>query len=115
MNLLFLMLLCAASLILAILFVLFKAHELKLTEDRLVDYLKAKLSDWQPEESEHSLGTAHCLVMEVGEALEEESKIIQYQKMQIVFPRVREYRQMALRKTVDIPKRAIRPLLKAVK
>lgn len=96
---------------------LFEESKLSIIESWLfkllrLDRLKSKKLDIEIDES---LGKAHCIVMDLAEALQNDDMTAQLKKTKLVYEQVRHYQKVATTSPITLPRKQEPPLLRAVK
>lgn len=86
----------------------------KLKGKQLIKFLKI---EQEPVKAEVKTDTAHCIVMALGDALEDTNKSAQFRKTQVVCERAKQYKEAVTSSPIEIPsmQRQAPPMLKVVK
>ena len=62
-----------------------------------------------------SLGKAHCIVMDLADALQDDNMKTQFKKTQLVYEQAKRYKQVVTTSPIILPRKQEPPLLRAVK
>lgn len=102
MQLVFAMTLLTFVLISLVFGAIFKGHNFKQFEQSVKKKLLSLFT--QPEyEQVENYGKAHCIVMDLAEAISEEDQILQYEQTQVVFQRAETYSHQVKTNRIDLP------------
>lgn len=77
-----------------------------------IDRLKTRNSAVEIDES---LGKAHCIVMDLAEALQNDDMTAQLKKTKLVYKQARNYQKVATTSPITLPRKQEPSLLRAVK
>lgn len=101
MQLVFAMAILTFVLISLVFGAIYKGHNFKQFEQSAKKKLLSLFSQTEDEQVEN-YGKAHCIVMDLAEAISEEDQMLQYEQTQLVFQRAETYSHQVKTNRVDL-------------